>query len=267
MDLAEMFKQYLEHLFAGKRAQAYRLLADAHDRGLSARKILTLILWPAMEQIARLYRDHHISRIVEHMATRINRTVADRIAAVMAAKPVHGKTMAVACGDGEAEELGAQITADLFEADGWQVWFLGCGVPNDEILQFCGKNRPDVLTLYGTQPEGVPNTRRLVELIRSVGACEDMQILVTGGVFNRAEGLCDEVKADLFAPTARDAVKVVTEHPVRVPRPDVPEPGRRRKRKSRKRQMMNVDAAFSTPLTTKQVTVEVPTEVAEDDEF
>ncbi len=268
MELVSLFKQYLEHLFAGKRSQAWRLLADAHDRGTPARKLLMLVVWPAMEQIQKLYRDHHISRIVEHMATRINRTVADRLANVTAALPLHGKTMAVVCGQGEAEELGAQITADLFEADGWQVWFMGSGVPNDEILQFCGKNRPDILTIYGTRPDGVPDVRKIVELIRSVGACEEMQILVTGGVFNRADGLCDEVKADLFAPTAREAVKVVADHPVRIPKPDVPEPGRRRKRKRRKKkQLMNVEALFNTKLTTTKVTVEVPTEVSEEDEL
>jgi hypothetical protein len=58
-----------------------------------------------------------------------------------------------------------------------------------------------------------------------------MQILVTGGVFNRAEGLADEVKADLFARNVTEALQTVADHPTRVPKPDVPEPGRRRKRK------------------------------------
>ena len=58
-----------------------------------------------------------------------------------------------------------------------------------------------------------------------------MQVLVAGGVFNRAEGLCDEIRADLFARTAAEALRVVEEHPVRIPKPDVPEPGRRRKRR------------------------------------
>ncbi len=261
MELPELFKQYLEHLFAGKRSQACRLLFEAHDRGMSARKLLTLVIWPAMQQIEKLYREHHISRINEHMATRINRTIADRLCTVMACAPQSGKSMVVVCGEGEAEELGGQIASDLFEADGWRIWFLGSGVPNDEILQFCGKNRPEILNIYGTRPESVPSVRKLIELIRAVGACEEMQILLTGGVFGRAEGLCDEVKADLFAVDPREAVATVNAHPVRVPKPDVPEPGRRRKRKSRKKQLMAVSYDFSVETRTKQVTVEVPVEV------
>jgi methanogenic corrinoid protein MtbC1 len=231
MTIAELFTQYLEHLFAGKRCEARELVFAAQDRGISADKLLKGVIWPAMDQVEKLYRQNHISRIVEHMATRINRTLADQLQGMLARKPKSGRRMVVTCGDGEIEELGAQMTADLFEAGGWSVWFLGSGVPNDEILHFVGKVRPDVLCIYGAQPAGVPNIRKLIALVREVNACQDMQVLVTGGVFNRADGLSDEVKADLFAPGVTDALHAVEDHPVRVPKPDMPEPGRRRKRR------------------------------------
>jgi len=231
MTIADLFKQYLEHLFAGKRCQARELLFAAHDRGVHASKLLKLVIWPAMQQVEKLYRSDHISLITERMATRINRMLADQLQGFLARQPKHGRRMVVSCGAGELEELGAQVIADLFEADGWTVWFLGSGVPNDEILQFVGKVEPDILCIYGARPEGVPDIRRLIDMVRNVGVCPEMQILVAGGVFNRADGLADEVKADLFAPTVVKALKTVADHPVRVPKPDVPEPGRRRKRK------------------------------------
>ncbi len=231
MTTAELFTEYLEHLFGGKRCEARELIYNAHDRGIGAEKLLKSIIWPAMEQVEKLYREHHISRIVEQMATRINRMIADQIAALLARKPKTGQRMVICCGEGEIEELGAQITGDLFELHGWSVWFIGAGAPNDEVMTFAGKIRPDVLCIYGARPSSVPGIRKLIETVRSVGACSEMQILVTGGVFNRAEGLADEVKADLFAATASDAVSVVNEHPFRVPKPDMPEPGRRRKRR------------------------------------
>lgn len=233
MTIGELFKQYLEHLFSGKRCESRELILAAHDRGISASKLLQLIIWPAMEQVDKLYRRNEIQRITEHIATRINRMIADMLHGLLAREPKTGRRIVVVCGDGEVEELGAQILADLFEAKGWSVWFLGSGVPNDEIIQFIGKIRPDVLGIYGTQPVGVPNVRRLVDLVHELGIFEEMQIMVTGGVFNRAEGLADEIKADLFAPNAREALQMVEDHPVRVPRVDMPEPGRRRKRHPR----------------------------------
>ena len=231
MRMADLFKQYLEHLFGGKRAEARETIMAAQDRGVPASKLLKTVIWPAMEQADRLYRDDQISAITERMAMRINRMMADQLQGYLRREPKSGQRVVVTCGQGEVEELGAQITADLFEARGWSVWFLGSGVPNDEILEFIGKIGPDLLCIYGERAEGVPNLRKLIDLIRDVGVCEEMQILAVGGVFNRADGLADEIRADLCARNVEQALRTVEEHPVRVPKPDMPQPGRRRKRK------------------------------------
>jgi methanogenic corrinoid protein MtbC1 len=123
------------------------------------------------------------------------------------------------------------MMSDLFEAQGWSIWFIGAGVPDDELLQLLGKLAPDVLTVHGANPEDVPPMRGLIHYIRQMGICEDMQILVCGGVFARADGLDEEIRADLFAADIKDAVRTLEQHPMRIPKPDVPEPGRRRKRK------------------------------------
>ncbi len=231
MKMAELFTQYLEHLFDGKRAEARELLFAAQDRGVTASKLLQTVIWPAMEQVDNLYRNNKISLIREHMATRINRMLADQLHGLLRREPKSGQRMVILCGDGEREELGAQIMADLFEAKGWSVWFLGSGVPNDEVLEFIGKKMPDILCIYGTLPAAIPNTRALIELIREINVCDQMQILVSGGVFNRADGLADEIRADLYAKNVQAAMKTVDEHPIRVPKPDMPQPGRRRKRR------------------------------------
>lgn len=231
MTVAELFKQYLEHLFAGKRCQARELIFAAHDRGVTASKLLVKIIWPAMEQVDKLYRKDRITTAMEHMATRINRMLADQLQAVLARAQKHGRRIVVLSGSGQIPELCGQITADLFEGAGWSVWFLGAGVANDEILQLVGKLTPDILCICGANPREAPVIRNLIELIREVGVCEGMQVLVVGGVFSRADGLAEEVKADLYAPDIAAAIKTVEEHPVRIPKPDVPEPGRRRKRK------------------------------------
>jgi len=231
MTTAELFKQYLEHLFAGKRFEAREVVLSAQDRGVPASKLLKQIIWPAMEQVDQLYREDRIPRVVANLAARINRLAADQLQGYLARKPKSGQRMVTVCGEGEIEELGAQIVCDLFEAEGWQVWFVGSGVPDDEVLQLIGKLEPDLLCVYGSQPSDVPGIRKLIEFIREVGVCEQMQVLTMGGVFNRADGLAEEVKADLSAKNVTEAVKVVADHPVRVPKPDLPEPGRRRKRK------------------------------------
>ena len=233
METVEIFKQYLEQLFQGQRNRAREIIFGAHDRGFGSERLLSLIIWPAMEQIERLHRENHISQVVENMATRINRMIADQVHAVLNRKPKDGRRIVVLCGDEESAELGAQMTSDLFEAEGWTVWFIGSGVANDDVLQFLGRVDPNIMLVFGSLAAEVPNVRRLITLIREVGICEQMQVMVCGGVYNRAEDLAEEIKADLFAHHIREALFVAQENPIRVPRPDVPEPGRRRKRKRR----------------------------------
>lgn len=235
MEIAEVFAQYMEHLLAGSRWEAREMIEATLDRGVCGRKLIRFVIWPAMVQVERLHNEGKINRLLEHLATRINRMIADQVQAHLARSPKNGMRLLVTCGDGEKEELGAQMIGDLFEAEGWGVWLLGSGVPGDEVLELLGKLRPDVLCIYGTQPVGVPSVRRQIDLIRNIGAHEQMQILVVGGVFNRAAGLDEEIRADLFAADASEALKTVLEHPVRIPRPDLPQPGRRRKRKPTKR--------------------------------
>jgi MerR family transcriptional regulator, light-induced transcriptional regulator len=231
MTLADLFKDYIESLFRGERGQARSLIMDAHDRGTEAGKLLTGVVWSAMEQIDGLYRGNQISRVVAQMSTRINRQVADQLQALLPTSQKTGKRMVIVSGAGEMSELGSQITSDVFESHGWKVWFLGSELPNDEILQFVGQTEPDVLCFYGATPTEAPIVRKLIDTIRQIGVCPDMQVLLSGGVFNRAEGLAEEIHADLFAANPTAAVAAIEANPEKKEVVDAPQPGRRRKTK------------------------------------
>ena len=75
--------------------------------------------------------------------------------------------------------------------------------------------RPDVLLMFASAPGDAPNIRLLIDSIRGVGACPDMQIVVGGGVFNRAEGLAEEIGADLWARTPAELLERLATEPAR----------------------------------------------------
>ena len=208
MDLERNRLLYLEKLLEGDRTGCRGVLGEALQTGTPATVIYTELFWPVMAEVERLYRDHRIDRIRRQMATRINRTLVDQLQGKLPCREPRGLKMIVACGDDEPEELGAQMCADLFESDGWIVRFLGGGVPNDEILTMVGETQPDILFIYGTKPSAAPNVRRLIDTVRDIGACPKMRVMLSGGLFNRAEGLWEEIGADLFAPTAKEALEI-----------------------------------------------------------
>ena len=226
-----LLTRYMQPLLAGRRAECFGLVSAAIDRDHMAEEVIHEVVWPAMTQIERLYRDDRIDAAIANMACRINRTVADQLQVHLPRWAPNGKRIIIACADEPREEIGAEMLADLFQSDGWDVYFLGAGVPHDELLRLVGELRPNVLLIYGTQPPEVPNVRRFVELIREIGVCPTMNIVASGGVFNRVDGLWQEVGADVFADNPRDVVKIVGNLEPRKPGPRRPGIVKKRRRR------------------------------------
>ncbi|MGB2986565.1 MAG: cobalamin-dependent protein [Phycisphaerae bacterium] len=224
---------YLTPLLAGNRVACRKRVMDQIAKTDDPTSVYHDLLWPAMEWVDKLYRTDRINTASESMATRINRSIADQLQLSLIPCKSNSKRIVVTCAPGEPEELGAQMCADLFEARGWDVYFLGGGVPNDETLSLVGQLQPDILLIFGTQPAGVPGVRQLIDLIREIGINPTMNIMVSGGVFNRADGLWKEVNADLIAKTAREAIPIAEAAEPRTPEPPrtgVPKKRRRRRR-------------------------------------
>jgi methanogenic corrinoid protein MtbC1 len=237
-----MFDRFLPPLLAGRRQECRDVLSEALSGGMEPTRAYKSMVWPAMERVAELYRHDRIDRATEHMATRIGRCLADQLQAHLPKGQPNGKSILIVCADGEPEELGAQMCADLFEADGWRVYFVGGGVPNDEVLSLVGQVRPNILLVFGTQPSGVPEVRKLIDLVREVGPNPTMNILISGGVFNRAEGLWKEINADLFAATASEALTVANNAGPKTPEVRVMGAPKKRRRRRRPPLLAEVEA-------------------------
>ena len=86
-------------------------------------------------------------------------------------------------------------------------------------MTFIHGYRPDILLLYGFNGNDAPAIRNLIDTIRDINAFPEMRIMLSGGIFSRAEGLWEEIGADLYAETAADAVMVAQTPPENLPTP------------------------------------------------
>ena len=226
---ANLSKNYLEPLLAGDRPACRGMIDVALTAGLSPYELLTQLVWPTMELLQSLYREDRINISALNLATRLNRSITDQLTAKLERKASNNKKVLIFCGDDEPEELGGQICADLFECEGYTVRFAGGGVPEDEVLKLIGEARPELLVLFGTLPSGVPAVRRLIDYLREVNSCPSMQVMCCGGIYKRAEGLADEIGADLYAPDAAAAVQIAEQNPTRKATMDQQTVGRTRR--------------------------------------
>ncbi len=205
-----ILERYLDALLQGNRKQCRSVIEETLQSGTPANSVYLDITWPIMTEIERLLRSDKITSTEEHLATRINRTIIDQLQNKLPRRPSKHKKIVVCCAPNELQELGAQIMADLFESDGWEIRFPGGGLTNDDILAFINEYAPDILLIYGTTPKQAPDVRRLIDTIKDINAWPYMRIMVSGGLFNRAEGLWEEIGADLFAATALEVLQVAS---------------------------------------------------------
>lgn len=229
MNLERMVEQAFQVLISGDRAGTRSLIEEARADGLSPEELAHEVYWPALEMINALYRADQLTTLAHHYATRLLRSLITQEQANYGQQERRERTILMFSGPDEADELAGQLVADLAEAAGFRVFFGGGGVANDEILAEVGEQRPDVLLMFASAPHDAPNIRLLIDTIRSVGACPDMQIAVGGGVFNRAEGLAEEIGADVWAKTPRELIRTLHEEAERRATPEQRTVGRHRR--------------------------------------
>lgn len=229
----ELLNRYLDPLLQGQRHACREMVISALDQGIHPRNLYQDLLWPAMARVDQLYREDRINLASEHMATRINRTVADHLQTRLDRKSPINRRILITCAADEPEEFSAQMCADLFEADGWEVFFLGGGVPHDETISLVGQLQPHLLLIFGSRPIDAPAVRELIDQVREINACPTMNIMVSGGVFNRAAELWKEVKADLFAETALEALELAGTAEPREPETRIAGAPKKRRRRRR----------------------------------
>jgi len=226
-----LVERLFETLVAGDR-QAARALVQEAGTTASAQTVLSDLFWPTHEMIERLFKSDQMTAVAYQMSTRLLRMLVDQTAAHLPHPAITERTVFAACGPSQGEELAGQMTVDLLEAHGFDVTFTGGGIPADEILAEAQSRRPDILLLFASAAGDLPGIRRIINTLRENGACEGTRILVGGGVFNRADGLAEEMGADLWAYSPADVVDLLINDPVGRGE-EVREEAPARKRKSR----------------------------------
>lgn len=208
-----LVERFFETLVAGDRQGARSIVQETIDQNIPPEVLLTDLFWPTHEMIERLHKSDQMTTVSYQLATRLLRMLTDQAAARLPAPSARGRTVFAACGPSQGEELAGQMAVDLLEANGFDVTFTGGGIPSDEILSQVQERRPDLLLLFASSASDLPGIRSIIDTMRENGSCRSTRIVVGGGVFNRADGLAEEMGADLWAYSPYDLVDLLVNDP------------------------------------------------------
>lgn len=227
-----VLERFFETLISGDRPAARALVQSCLSQVSDPRDLVGELFWPAYENIEKLYRSDQLTKLAHHCGTRLLRVLVDQTSAHYKFGESQGRSVLAFSGPKDSDELGAQMAVDILESAGYEMTFAGGGIPNDEIMARVHEQKPDVLLLFASGPSDLPQIRQLIDTIREISACPDLQVVVGGGVFNRAEGLAEEIGADLWSSNPLELVEAMGSEGQRRAAEDQRTVGRKRRRKA-----------------------------------
>jgi methanogenic corrinoid protein MtbC1 len=224
-----LVERFIEALISGQRHAARQVIDECLQADAPAESIIENLFWPTLDKVETLYRRDHLSVLSHQFATRIMRMLADQLQLRLERRDPNGSRILLLCGPNEPNELAGQMAADVLEAAGYDVFFAGGGVANDEIGAALTQLDPKALIIFSSVPGDLPHIRQLIDHLHDHNICPKLQLVVGGGVFNRAEGLAEEIGADLWADSPADLVKQLSDNPDKRMTSDQRTVGRRRR--------------------------------------
>ena len=228
-----ILERFYTCLISGDRAGARTIMDEVYEADTPATTIASNLIWPTLDALQTMRRNDQITRLAYNYATRLMRSITDQLQMRYESRACRDVSCLVVCGAEESEELAGQLASDLLEADGYTVYFTGGGISNDEIVAQLGELKVDKLIIFGAIPPTVPQTRVLIDYLHDIDSCPNLQIVVGGGIFNRADGLAEEIGADLWANDPIELVQKITAAPDRRMSGDQRTVGRRRAQQKR----------------------------------
>lgn len=185
---------YLQAVLRGDKRAAVAVVNEALERA-PITQVYRGILEKAQVEVGHLWARNEISVAGEHMATAVSQYVLGELYSRL---PVPERVMgrAVVTGvEGERHQFGANMVADLLEAEGWSVRFLGTQMPHRDILSAVQEHDARVVGISATMLFNVGSVSSLIQDLRkTVG--DGLQIIVGGRAFRSSPDLWREIGAD-----------------------------------------------------------------------
>lgn len=193
-------------LLAGDRHGARSLFGNCLDQGHSLVDAEMHMIQPALYAIGKKWQNNQVTVAQEHLATAIAQAVMSQALATCEAPPSNGRTVVLACVDGNNHTVGLQMVADAFQLSGWEVQYLGANVPTRALLDHLNQVKPDLLGLSVSFAQQLRVVKDVMARLAQANGNARVPVIVGGLAINQFDRLAGQLGADSWSPDARAAV-------------------------------------------------------------
>ncbi|MEO5652221.1 MAG: cobalamin-dependent protein [Marmoricola sp.] len=205
--LSSACRLYVAASVGGHREEALKIVREAVNGGASPVDVYIDIFQSALYEIGRRWQTTGLTIAEEHMATATTQFILSVLHEEHPRAGSHGRSAVVT---GVAEDhhvVGANIVANVLDAEGWDVRLLGQDLSGGDIVSVIGQDQASLVAISVTMSDCVPAARDLIALIRE-RILKTPRIIVGGAAFLRDPQLWRIVGADGFATDARSVAEL-----------------------------------------------------------
>ena len=198
---------YLAASVSGRREDALAIVRAEVTGGASPLDVYIDIFQSALYEVGRRWQTTGLTVAEEHMATATTQFVLSVLLEENLRASGHRGTAVVTGVVNERHVVGASIIANVLDADGWDVRFMGTDLPHDAIVSSIDRDQASLVAISATMSGSVAGARDLIAQIRRNSA-NPPRIIVGGAAFLRDPQLWRTLGADGFAADARTVAEL-----------------------------------------------------------
>jgi methanogenic corrinoid protein MtbC1 len=173
----------LKPLLTGDHKTNSKIVNEMMSESVPVKDIYEKFLKPALYTIGELWEQNKISVATEHLASAIVESLLNEIYLHLKALKKVEKTMIVACLENEYHQIGARMVSDIFELNGWNVYFLGANTPQKDLLNYIRMVKPHLVAISLSIYFHLPTLESTLNQIRS--EFPETPVLIGGQAFLR----------------------------------------------------------------------------------
>lgn len=198
------------NLMEGAFTKTPEVVKGALDKGVNPETILHEALFPAMDEVGKLFRDEEIYVPEVLLAARVMQIATDVLEPYYAGtkKRNKGKVL-LGTVEGDVHNLGKNLVNIMLRGAGFDVVDIGENVPAQKFVDHAVEEGALVIGMSALLTTTMGRMREVVEAVTTAGLNGKIKTLIGGACVSQR--FADEIGADGYAQNAGGAVMKVNE--------------------------------------------------------
>jgi len=203
----EKLEALTRSVIEGDAARTNELTRQLLNDGLTAERLLTRALIPAMRVVGDRYESGEIFVPEMLLSAHAMKGAMQILGPLLAESGVESKgKVVIGTVKGDLHDVGQNLVAVMLEGSGFEVVNLGVDVAEDRFIGAVKANEADILAMSALLTTTMVNMKVVLDSLEESGLRQRVKTMIGGAPVSQV--YADQIGADGFAPDAAAAVKL-----------------------------------------------------------